>query len=76
MMDYIFDWQLIYRDRKDMLEFARSIPESTIDDTQIVEESQGINYFLTIVKRPSLEMQNSQVILSDSPGQTPSLFQG
>ena len=75
-MDYIFDWQLIYRDRKGMLEFARSIPESTIDDTQIVEESQGINYFLTIVKRPSLVMQNSQVKLSDSPGQTPSLFQG
>jgi len=76
VMDYIFDWQLIYRDKKDMLEFARSIPESTIDDTQIVEESQGINYFLTIVKRPSVEMQIPLAKLPDSPGQAPSLFQG
>jgi hypothetical protein len=75
VMEYILDWKLIYRDRKDMLDFARSIPESAIENIQVVEESQGINYFLTLVKRPFQEVLLPQSKLPDSPGQFPSLFQ-
>ena len=50
-MEYIFDWCLIYRDKKDMLEFARAIPEGAIEEIQIIEESLGINYFLKIDKK-------------------------
>ncbi len=50
VMEYIYDWQLIYRDKLDMFEFAKTINENDIKDIQIVEEPTGINYFLKIDK--------------------------
>lgn len=51
VMEYIYDWQLIYRGKHDMLECARAIPENTIEDIKIIEEPLGINYFLKIDKK-------------------------
>ncbi|MBE9547437.1 MAG: hypothetical protein IMF10_08090 [Proteobacteria bacterium] len=51
VMEYIYDWQLIYRDKQDMFDFAKTIPEQDIKDIDIVEEPTGINYFLKIEKR-------------------------
>lgn len=51
VMEYIYDWQLIYRERHDMLECARAIPEKKIEDMKIIEEPLGINYFLKIDKK-------------------------
>lgn len=50
VMEYIYDWHLIYRSKKDMLDVARSIPEREIRNIQIDEEPLGINYFLKIEK--------------------------
>jgi len=50
-MEYIYDWQLIYRKKHDMLECARAIPEKMIEDIEIIEEPLCINYFLKIVKK-------------------------
>jgi hypothetical protein len=50
-MDYVYGWRLIYRHEKDMLEFARAIPENQIKSIQIETEPLGINYFLRIEKR-------------------------
>jgi extracellular factor (EF) 3-hydroxypalmitic acid methyl ester biosynthesis protein len=49
-MEYINRWNLFYRDEKEMLEFARSIPEKAIADIRVVKESLGINNFLKIKK--------------------------
>ncbi len=51
IMDYVYGWRLIYRYEKDMLEFARAIPESQIKSIQVEIEPLGINYFLRIEKR-------------------------
>ncbi len=51
VMEYVYHWFLFHRDEQDMLEFARAIPEETIEDIQIVRESLGINYFLKIEKK-------------------------
>jgi hypothetical protein len=51
IMDYVYGWRLIYRHEKDMLEFARAIPENQIKSIQIETEPLGINYFLRIEKR-------------------------
>jgi len=51
VMEYVYDWVLFYRDRQDILEFARAIPEESIEDIQVIEESLGINYFLKITKK-------------------------
>jgi SAM-dependent methyltransferase len=50
VMDYVYDWQLIYRSKEDMFGFARAIPENKIKEMEILEEPLGINYFLKIVK--------------------------
>ena len=50
VMEYVYDWQLIYRDREDLLEFARSIDEKKIKNIEIIEEPLGINYFLKVQK--------------------------
>ncbi len=50
-MEYVYHWILHYRDEQDMMEFARAIPESAIEDMQVVKESLGINYFLEIRKK-------------------------
>ena len=49
-MEYIYDWQLIYRDKLDMFEFVKTINENDIKDIQIIEEPTGINFFLKIDK--------------------------
>jgi extracellular factor (EF) 3-hydroxypalmitic acid methyl ester biosynthesis protein len=51
VMEYVYHWFLNYRDEQDMLEFARSIPESAVAEMQVVKESLGINYFLKITKK-------------------------
>lgn len=50
VMDYICDWELIYRDKQEMYDFARTIPETQIGGMEILEEPLGINYFLEIKK--------------------------
>ena len=50
MMEYVYDWNLIYRSKEDMLDFARSIPRDMVREMKILDESLGINYFLKIVK--------------------------
>jgi hypothetical protein len=51
VMEYIYDWELIYRKKHDVIEFARAIPEKEIDNINIIEEPLGINYFLKIKKK-------------------------
>ncbi len=51
VMEYIYDWQLIYRGKHDMLELARAIPREKIEDIKIIEEDLSINYFLKIDKK-------------------------
>jgi len=53
IMEYVYDWRLIYRSRRDVLEFARAIPEQSIEEMQVIPESLGINNFLKIVKKQS-----------------------
>ena len=50
VMEYVYDWQLIYRDRVELAEFARSIDEKEIKNIEIIEEPLGINYFLKLEK--------------------------
>jgi extracellular factor (EF) 3-hydroxypalmitic acid methyl ester biosynthesis protein len=50
MMEYVYDWQLIYRGKQEMHDFIRGIPENQIKSVQLVEEPLGINYFLRIEK--------------------------
>jgi extracellular factor (EF) 3-hydroxypalmitic acid methyl ester biosynthesis protein len=50
-MEYVYDWQLIYRGREEMLHFARAIPAGQIASIEVMEEPAGINYFLKIVKK-------------------------
>jgi extracellular factor (EF) 3-hydroxypalmitic acid methyl ester biosynthesis protein len=49
-MEFVVDWQLIYRKREEMFAFARSIPEREIKSMEVLEEPLGINYFLKIDK--------------------------
>jgi SAM-dependent methyltransferase len=49
-MEYIYDWNLIYRSKEEMFDFTRSIPENRIKEMNILDEPLGINYFLRIVK--------------------------
>lgn len=51
VMEYIYDWKLIYREESEMYEFLRAIPKSEIKDVQLITEPAGINYFLKIVKQ-------------------------
>ena len=50
IMEYVYDWHLIYRSKEDMFDFARTIPEKNIKEMEILKEALGINYFLKIVK--------------------------
>lgn len=50
-MEYFQNWQLIYRNKNEMMEFINAINESEIADAQILMEPERINYFLKIVKR-------------------------
>lgn len=62
VMEYIYDWQLIYRGKHDMLECARAIPPNKIEDIKIIEEPLGINYFLKIDKKQNGIVQYSNTI--------------
>ncbi len=50
VMEYIYDWQLIYRDKYDIMEFVRSIDQTEIKKVEVVQEPLGINYFLLVEK--------------------------
>lgn len=50
VMEYVYDWQLIYRNKFDMFDFARTINKNEIKDMQITEDPTGINYFIKIDK--------------------------
>jgi hypothetical protein len=50
VMEYVYDWELIYRDQNDLREFVRSIDANEIKQLEIIEEPLGINYFLKIRK--------------------------
>ncbi len=50
VMEYIYDWQIIHRNRYDMFDFVRTISKNDIKDIRIIEEPMGINYFLKIDK--------------------------
>ena len=50
-MEYIYDWQLIYRDEAEMRQFAAAIPDREIETMSVDQEPLGINYFLKIKKR-------------------------
>lgn len=50
VMEYVYDWQLIYRDQVELMEFTRSIDTREIKNIEIIEEPLGINYFLKIEK--------------------------
>ena len=54
VMEYIYDWQLIYRGKNDMLELARAIPAEKIEDIKIIDEALGINFFLKIDKKQNI----------------------
>ena len=49
-MEYICNWQVIYRTKQEMLDFACSIPEREISNMEVPQEPLGINYFLKIDK--------------------------
>jgi extracellular factor (EF) 3-hydroxypalmitic acid methyl ester biosynthesis protein len=50
-MEYIYDWNLIYRNKDDVFEFARDVPKQQIQDMVLLEEPLRINYFLKIIKK-------------------------
>ena len=50
VMEYVYDWQLNYRDQVDLMEFTRAIDADEIKNVEIIEEPLGINYFLKIEK--------------------------
>ncbi len=51
MMEYVYDWQLIYRDRQEMMELTRAIPPEQIERIEVLEEPLGINYLLKVEKK-------------------------
>jgi extracellular factor (EF) 3-hydroxypalmitic acid methyl ester biosynthesis protein len=51
IMEYVLDWQLIYRNKEDMFDFARSIPENTIKEMEILNEPSGVQHFLKVIKK-------------------------
>lgn len=50
-MEYLYDWNLIYRNRKQIIQFADTIAADQIDDMVVKQEPLGINYFLIIAKK-------------------------
>lgn len=50
-MEYIYDWNLIYRSRDEMIHFVRDIPKDQIQDMDVLEEPTGINSFLKVTKK-------------------------
>lgn len=50
-MEYIYDWNLIYRNKEDVFDFVRDVPKQQIQDMALLEEPLGINYFLKVTKK-------------------------
>ena len=50
-MEYIYDWNVIYRNKEEMFDFVRDIPKEQIQDMELLEEPLGINCFLKITKK-------------------------
>ncbi len=50
-MEYIYDWNLIYRSKDEIFDFVRDIPKKQIQEMELLEEPLGINYFLKVVKK-------------------------
>jgi hypothetical protein len=50
-MEYIYDWNLIYRTKDEVFDFVRDIPKQQIQDMELLEEPLGINYFLKVIKK-------------------------
>ena len=52
VMEYICDWNLIYRNKQQLLDFTKAIPEEKIKGSpKIFEDKTGINMFLKIDKK-------------------------
>lgn len=49
-MDYLADWQLVYRTDEALREFAAGIDPREIEGLEIVREAEGINSFLVLRK--------------------------
>lgn len=49
-MECLCDWYLIYRTKKEVLEFASGIPKEKIKSIEVITEGTGINWFLDIKK--------------------------
>ena len=50
-MECLCDWHLIYRTKKEVLEFAGAIPEHEIKSMEVISEETGINWFLDVRKK-------------------------
>ena len=50
-MEYVMEWQLIYRTKQEMINFAKTITENQIKNIDVLQEPLGINYFLKIEKK-------------------------
>jgi extracellular factor (EF) 3-hydroxypalmitic acid methyl ester biosynthesis protein len=50
-MEYIYDWNLIYRNKEEIFDFVRDVPKDQIQDMALLEEPLGINFFLKIIKK-------------------------
>jgi len=51
VMEFICDWNLIYRSKKELFDFSRTIPKEEVKSVQVLEEETGINIFLKIDKK-------------------------
>ena len=50
-LEYVCDWNLIYRDDNEVYEFSKAINKNEIEEVRIERESTGINSFLYIRKK-------------------------
>lgn len=60
LMQYVYDWNLIYRDDDQVLEFASGISQSDVDEMYVDREPLGINLFLRIRKANSSQLFPSE----------------
>ncbi|MFD3002639.1 hypothetical protein ACFS7Z_19870 [Pontibacter toksunensis] len=51
MMEYVCDWQLIYRGKEELMNFTKSINKGQVDSVEVTSEPTGINLFLKVKKR-------------------------
>ena len=50
-MECLCDWYLIHRTEKEVLDFAKSIPQKEIKSINVISEETGVNWFLDIRKK-------------------------